>query len=154
MSSISYAASRSRLRPQSSPDQGGLNFFDSLGEDGWPVIRYFNGNTGVDGEAYIPRTYDMKLCDELGTKKFYLMDFVATVSGATLCSVMDHRYCDFQSLRFLHTLEVDGKDDIESLQMTIDYLATLGTTDPWVWRRMDMVKQLLVLKQEEFTEEL
>lgn len=56
----------------------------------------------MDGEAYIPGTSDMKLCHELGTKKFFLIDFVAEVSGATLCSVVDHQHCDYQALQYLH----------------------------------------------------
>jgi hypothetical protein len=34
------------------------------GQGGWPTIRYFNQNTGYNGEAYIPKT-DEKLHDEL-----------------------------------------------------------------------------------------
>jgi hypothetical protein len=81
------------------------------------------------------------------------LDFVAEVSGATLCSVVDHQHCDDQSLGFLETIIQEGSDDVESLQKRIDDLEPLGTTDPWVWRRLQMVKQLIALKEEEASAE-
>jgi hypothetical protein len=131
-----------------------LDFYSTqLGEGGWPSIRYFNGQTGLEGKAYIAKTVDMKLCYELGTKYFYFLDFVADVSGATLCSVVDHRHCDDQSLRFLNTMtqeeESGGGNTIELLEKRMEELVSMGTTDPWVWRRRRMVQQLIAVKEEE-----
>ena len=37
------------------------------GSGGWPTIRYYNKETGVDGASYTQKT-SMSVCDELGPK--------------------------------------------------------------------------------------
>ena len=39
----------------------------SPGAGGWPTIRYYNKETGVDGANYEKKS-DMSMCDELGPK--------------------------------------------------------------------------------------
>lgn len=50
------------------------------GMDGWPTIKYFNKETGVEGGNYVLKT-DGMVCDELGPKTNYLEEYVLEKSG-------------------------------------------------------------------------
>lgn len=54
------------------------------GQGGWPTIRYFNKDTGVDGAAYVQKT-GQRVCQELGDIEMlsaYVRD-VSSASGAS-----------------------------------------------------------------------
>mmetsp|Transcript_21204 Transcript_21204/g.20369 ORF Transcript_21204/g.20369 Transcript_21204/m.20369 type:complete len:90 (+) Transcript_21204:270-539(+) len=52
----------------SDPDQAIKGPPHNPGSGGWPTIRYFNKETGVDGGNYIKKT-NKHTCDELGSVK-------------------------------------------------------------------------------------
>lgn len=54
----------------------------SAGMGGWPTIRYFNKETGVEGKPYVKKT-DGAMCDELGNDK-YMTEYI-TEAGACVC---------------------------------------------------------------------
>lgn len=45
------------------------------GRGGWPTIRYFNAETGLEGGDYVKKTDDA-ICTELGPYTNYLMEYV------------------------------------------------------------------------------
>lgn len=48
------------------------------GQGGWPTIRYFNKDTGYDGQSYVKETNDA-MCTELGPGKQYMSKYVQNV---------------------------------------------------------------------------
>lgn len=125
----------------------------------WPCIRYYNGETGVEGEEYIRKRKrkangeELRLCEELGPRQFYLLEFVSEVAGS-LCDVTDReRSCDEKSLRFLHTSENIGDDEVEVLEKWYSQLAYFQSqvqANPgnWEnWRRAEMLQQLITQKE-------
>jgi len=50
------------------------------GRDGWPTIRYFNAETGINGGDYKRKTTS-KICEELGSDEgmiAYVLDYGKT----------------------------------------------------------------------------
>jgi len=50
------------------------------GSGGWPTIRYFNSETGLDGGDYVKKT-DKPICQELGDEDAmttYVLDYGKT----------------------------------------------------------------------------
>lgn len=62
------------------------------GQGGWPTIRYFNKETGLDGASYVQKT-DKAICDELGGMKF-MNDFVMEAGHTSLCRISNEALCD------------------------------------------------------------
>jgi len=52
------------------------------GAGGWPTIRYFNQETGIDGASYEKKT-GKSVCDELGPKENYLMEYIHQAASLT-----------------------------------------------------------------------
>lgn len=49
----------------------------SPGQGGWPTIRYFNKETGIEGGSYVKKT-SLPICQELGdieTMKAYVIEY-------------------------------------------------------------------------------
>ena len=69
------------------------------GADGWPMIRYFNKETGSAGKTYKQKT-DMSMCEELGLDHDYLQDFIEHVGKTSMCA-LDGTNCDEASLKYL-----------------------------------------------------
>ena len=52
------------------------------GAGGWPTIKYFNEETGVEGKAYTKKTSGA-MCDELGNEEY--MNAYVEEAGNTVC---------------------------------------------------------------------
>lgn len=50
------------------------------GAGGWPTIRYYNAETGLDGASYVQKTSD-RICVELGPGTKYMNEYVLDVIG-------------------------------------------------------------------------
>lgn len=57
------------------------------GQGGWPTIRYFNKETGYNGQAYTQKTSGA-ICDELGQDS-YMQAYVEEYGSTSLCSLAD-----------------------------------------------------------------
>ena len=57
------------------------------GQGGWPTIRFYNKETGVEGKSYVQKT-SMAMCSELGPEGgHYLQDYVEEAASTSLCSI-------------------------------------------------------------------
>jgi hypothetical protein len=65
-----------------SSDSVGRGAPHNPGAGGWPTIRYFNQETGIDGASYEKKT-DMSVCSELGPGEEYLMEYIHQAAGIT-----------------------------------------------------------------------
>jgi hypothetical protein len=110
----------------------------------WPLIRYYNAETGMEGATYISKT-TMALCYELGIKNFFMLDFIQEAANTSLCYT-DGKNCDARSLRYLNTFKDEQGGDVVAWQAQLDQLQQEidnGSHDPWVWRRQRMILALI-----------
>lgn len=70
---------------------------------GWPTIRYFSKQTGLDGVDYKQKT-QMRKWQELGPDHMFMIEFIEDVSNTPLCDVVTFRNCDERSLAFLNKI--------------------------------------------------
>jgi hypothetical protein len=113
-------------------------------EHEWPLLRYFNSVTGMEGGGYIrklPRS-DGRLCQELSNKYFYLLDFFEEASEVSFCAT-DGSNCDESALRYLKEHRGAGTDlyneELDRLQQEYDS----ESRDHWLWQRQQIIKLLL-----------
>lgn len=69
------------------------------GQGGWPTIRYFNAETGLDGAGYVQKT-TKSVCDELGPGEDYLRQWIRQVAGVGGCQV-DGTDCSEREMEYL-----------------------------------------------------
>ena len=116
------------------------------GAGGWPTIRYFNKETGPDGAPYEKKT-SMSMCDELGPKHEYMIDYVEEAGNTSLCSVEDGAGCDDKSKAYLDKQK--AKDDPDEWQKQVDRLEGLEGKEmkddlkAWVKKRKKILRGLL-----------
>lgn len=105
----------------------------------WPLMRFFNAETGMEGATYKAKTTEL-LCEELSIRYFYMLDFVEEAAQTSLCYA-DGTNCDDRSLRYLRDCRERGnyQADLENLQQEV----VLGSHDPWLWRRQNMLETLM-----------
>lgn len=88
------------------------------GSGGWPTIRYFNAETGVDGGSYVKKT-NKSVCDELGTFDA-MVDYIEEYGHTVLCG-LDGRNCNQQEIEFMERM---SRKTLEELQQ--EYQRLLG----------------------------
>jgi len=65
---------------------GGPRGSGSPGAGGWPTIRYYNKETGIEGRDYKQKT-NMAMCSELGPEGGFLQHYIEEAGKTSLCSV-------------------------------------------------------------------
>lgn len=85
----------------------------SPGAGGWPTIRYYNKETGVEGAAYDKKTDD-PMCDELGPKGGLLHDYIEEAAGTSLCTVKEpYTGCSNKQEKYIKKMMGKGPEAIE-----------------------------------------
>jgi len=114
------------------------------GAGGWPTIRYFNAETGVDGGSYAKKTDD-PLCKELGNED-YMIEYVEEAGKTMLCDVITGANCDEKSATFIAKMKAKSADE---QQAYIDRLVGMEGNDmkddlkSWLKTRKRILKNLL-----------
>lgn len=113
------------------------------GAGGWPTIRYFNKETGIEGGTY-QKVTDDAMCTELGN----IDNMVAYVEGygnTSLCSVSDGAGCDEKELAYIEKMKGKSAEDISS-QLTRLSAMEGESMKPdlllWVKKRRKILAQL------------
>ena len=114
------------------------------GSGGWPTIRYFNSDTGIEGASYEKKT-DMAMCDELGDEEM-MMAYVEEAGNTSLCDVADGSGCDERERGYIDKMkaktEADWRAQIERLTKMEG-----GSMKPelkqWMMKRKKILKQLV-----------
>ena len=113
------------------------------GAGGWPTIRYFNKETGIEGGTY-QKVTDDAMCTELGD----IDNMVAYVEGygnTSLCSAKDGAGCDEKELAYIEKMKVKSAEDISS-QLTRLAAMEGESIKPdlllWVKKRRKILAQL------------
>lgn len=89
------------------------------GAGGWPTIRYYNKETGVDGQSYQKKT-DMPMCSELGTEgDHYMQQYVEEAGKTSLCSIETYKGCSEKQTTYIKKV---AEWDIEKVSAQIERL--------------------------------
>ena len=80
------------------------------GAGGWPTIRYFNEDTGVEGGTYVKKTDDA-MCVELGNSQ-YMEAYIEEYGNTSLCSVADGAGCDDREKEYIDRMKAKSEEDV------------------------------------------
>jgi hypothetical protein len=103
------------------------------GSGGWPTIKYFNKETGLDGAHYQKKT-SFSMCDELGPNHDYLEEYIEEAAQTSLCKT-DGTNCDERSRAFL---EKQKQKDSSEWKKQLDRLLKLEEESMKVCSKMDV----------------
>ena len=82
------------------------------GAGGWPTIRYFNKDTGVEGGSYVKKTDDA-MCTELGNSD-YMEAYIEEYGNTSLCSVADGAGCDDREKGYIDKMKARSEEELTS----------------------------------------
>ena len=121
------------------------------GAGGWPTIRYFNKETGIDGASYEKKT-EASMCDELGGDGELLMAYIEEAGNTSLCSVTDGAGCDEKEKGYIDKMK--GKT-VEEHKAQLERIAKMedGSMKPelkrWMMKREKILAQLVASGSDE-----
>ena len=130
---------------------------NKAGFQGWPSIRYFNKDTGLEGADYVRKT-NKKLCEELGDED-NMIAYVESAGMTTMCS-LDYEGCDDTERSFLDMMKDGGKElqlralekikDEEALNKITGMLDESMQVDlkRWLAQRRKLIMILLEAKED------
>lgn len=114
------------------------------GAGGWPTIRYFNSETGMNGGEYVKKT-DKAMCDELGEEDA-MIEYVEEYGNTSTCDVVTKVGCGERQIGYIDKMKVKSSEDIvkqlerlekmEGASMKPDLLA-------WLKQRKKILSQLV-----------
>jgi len=114
------------------------------GAGGWPTIRYFNKETGVDGGTY-KKVTDKAMCEELGNDEL-MTAYVEEYGGTSQCSVDGETGCNDKEKAYIAKMKVKSVEELKAQQLR---LLNMGTDKmkpelkSWINKRSKILKQLL-----------
>jgi len=129
---------------------GGPRGSASPGAGGWPTIRYYNKETGVDGASYEKKT-DAPMCDELGPKGGLLTDYIEEAAGTSLCSVEEpYTGCSKKQEKYIKKMVEKGSAEIKK-----QYDRLLGmkgkkmksSLKKWLGQRTNILRSLIAIEE-------
>lgn len=115
------------------------------GSGGWPTVRYFNKETGLDGGSYVKITSNA-MCEELGNED-NMRAYVEDYGNTSLCRIELQDQCSDKELAYIEKFK---DKSIEDVQVQLDRLAkmTEGKMKPelmaWAAKRIKILRQLIV----------
>jgi len=113
------------------------------GQGGWPTVRYFNAETGLDGAPYKQKT-SKSMCDELGDMEYmraYIQD-----KGVPPCNVVDLSQCSDQDKTYLEVWRVKtaAQQNTEHERLTkLQQAKGKPETLKWIRQRVYLLGQLV-----------
>lgn len=113
------------------------------GKGGWPTIRYFNQETGLEGGSYVQQQ-EVAICDELGSEK-NMIAYIEDYGNTSLCSVVTLEGCNEQSIKYIEKMKGQGRDKILSQLDRLDGMDEKAMTldlSNWLQTRKKILKQL------------
>jgi len=122
------------------------------GAGGWPTIKYFNKQTGIEGAPYDKKTNDA-MCDELGNED-NMQAYVELAAGTSLCNVQDPVKCNDKEKTFIEKWSKIAPDAVKQ-QAEAEIVRLTGmkgnrlTADAasWIGKRIAILKQFVVVQE-------
>jgi Thioredoxin len=118
------------------------------GYDGWPTIRYFNNDTGIQGNHYIQQT-KLRKWDELGPDHMFLIEFIEEKSNSPLCDVETLRNCDHKSKQYINDIKGKSKSELQTMLESVHMTehekrkSSPKKRDLWLIRQKHILMQLV-----------
>lgn len=117
------------------------------GAGGWPTVRYYNKETGVEGAAYEKKT-DMAMCDELGPKgDTYLDEFIMEKANTSLCKATDpFTGCSDKEKKYIEKISAKSAEEQAAQQTRLLGMKGKKMTQAnkeWLNQRLAILKQLV-----------
>lgn len=120
-----------------------IRHIGSPGAGGWPTIRYFNKETGYEGQPYEKKT-SKAMCEELGDDE-YMQAYVEEAGKTSLCKAEDGEGCSEKELEFLGKWKEAEKPEVVK-QLTrlqgMNGKSMKPELAKWLGQRMSILKQL------------
>lgn len=114
------------------------------GSGGWPTIRYFNKETGLDGGTYVKKT-SKAMCEELGDQEL-MTEFIEEYGNASLCSVRDGAGCDEKEKGFIEKMRSKTSEELSAqLERLLKMEDNSMKPDlkKWLLKRKKILRQLV-----------
>lgn len=113
------------------------------GSGGWPTIRYFNKETGLDGGTYVKKT-SKGMCEELGDKDL-MIDYVEDYGKTALCNPANSKKCTQKERDYLKKIKAMDADAQEEQKVRLDGMMKKDMKDDlkeWVLRRRRLLAKV------------
>jgi len=112
------------------------------GSGGWPTIRYFNKETGVDGASYEKKT-EKSMCDELGNIE-NMMAYIEDKGKTSLCNIETKAGCNEKQSTFIDKFKSESK---EKLKAELERLTNLAEKPMKPDLKVSVVQRQNILKK-------
>lgn len=113
------------------------------GQGGWPTIRYFNKETGIEGAAYVKKTDDA-MCTELGNDK-YMTEYITEAGKTSLCSAETTQGCGEREIDYITKMKAKSGEEIQSQFKRLNAMSGESMKpelEDWKNKRLAILKQL------------
>jgi hypothetical protein len=115
------------------------------GSGGWPTIRFFTKETGLEGGNYVKKT-TKSVCDELGNE-MNMIDYVENYAKTFICSVDSADSCSEKEQAYIQKMMSAGAEEQQAQEERLKAVtSTKGQKvdlHEWALRRLRILKQLL-----------
>lgn len=120
------------------------------GAGGWPTIKYFNKETGVEGAPYTKKT-DKSMCDELGDIE-YMQAYVEEAGSTSMCAIADGAGCSEKEVKFIETWKAKSGEDVDKQVTRLNGMKEKPMKPAlltWLKQRLAILKQFARKGKEE-----
>ena len=118
------------------------------GSGGWPTIRYFNKETGLNGRSYKQKT-SKAICDELGNNDM-LNEYIFEAGNTSFCKITDESFgCDDREVNFIKKMKNKSHDE---RKMQLERLVQMQDSPmkedlkKWLLKRKRILQQFVTLE--------
>lgn len=118
------------------------------GSGGWPTIRYFNKETGLNGKSYIQKT-SKPVCDELGNDDM-LNQYIFEAGNTSFCKITDENVgCDDREVNFIKKMKSKTQNE---RKMQLDRLVQMESSPmkkelkKWLLQRKRILQQFVTME--------
>lgn len=125
------------------------------GSGGWPTIRYFNKDTGLEGANYVKKT-DKPMCQELGDTET-MISYVEDSGSTTLCLASTGVGCNPREKAYIEKCKGDSFSDISAQYDRLENMTGESMKKDlisWITKRKKILKQLIVAAEDVPNDEL
>lgn len=119
------------------------------GAGGWPTVRYFNKETGLDGGNYVKKT-EKAMCEELGNDEL-MTAYVEEYAGTSLCQATTENGCNDREKEYISKFKDQSISQLQQQQDRLTKMAA-GKMKPelmtWLNKRKNILRQLIAVHDE------
>jgi len=125
------------------------------GSGGWPTIRYFNKDTGIEGANYAKKT-DKPMCQELGDEDT-MAAYVESAGKTSLCIATTGSGCSEREKTYIDKMKGNPVNDNKAQYRrlgTMSEQSMKADLKTWISKRRKILQQLIVTAESASNDEL